>query len=186
MKQAKLKRNAGGLAIVLFVSAAVYMNWSYTEEANGKILGEATLVAGEPQSTNPNATDTPDDTSNTLLEESAYFAEARLNRQEARDSALSLLQQAAADAGATQEVIEEANLAIQTMANHTLAEAQIENLVVAKGYENCVAFLNDNSISVVVSTMTEALEATDVAKIGEIVIEQTGLGADQIKIIEAE
>ena len=70
------------------------------------------------------------------------------------------------------------------MANYTLTEAQIENLVVAKGYSQCVAFLSDGSISVVVSGVTDGLADTDVAKIGEIVMEQTGLKADQIKIIE--
>ena len=117
---------------------------------------------------------------------SGYFSEARLNRQQARDSALALLRESVGDESASQETIEDANLAIQTMANYTLTEAQIENLVVAKGYTNCVAFLSDNSISVVVSGTENGITDTDVAKIGEIVMEQTGLTADQIKIIEAD
>ena len=80
----------------------------------------------------------------------------------------------------------EANAAIQTMADYTMTEAQIENLVTAKGYADCVAFLGENSISVVVSAVETGLTDTDAARIGEIVMEQTGLKADQIKIIEAE
>ena len=46
------KRNAVVAAIVLFVCAAVYLNWSYgqgdqTAETGGKTLGEAELVSGE-------------------------------------------------------------------------------------------------------------------------------------------
>lgn len=117
---------------------------------------------------------------------STYFSTARLNRQQARDSALSLLQEAAQDEKAEQSAIDEANASIQTMADYTVTEAQIENLVTAKGYTDCVAFLGQDSISVVVSAMEGGLTDADAARIGEIVMEQTGLGADQIKIIEAE
>lgn len=40
--------------------------------------------------------------------------------------------------------------------------------------------------SVVVSAMENGMTDADAARIGEIVMEQTGLKADQIKIIEAE
>ena len=54
-----------------------------------------------------------------------------------------------------------------------------------RGYSDCVAFLNDNSISVVVSNNGTPLADADTAKISEIVMEETGLKASQIKIIEA-
>ena len=79
----------------------------------------------------------------------------------------------------------QANEAIQAMAAYTIAEANIENLVTAKGYTDCVAFLSEDSISVVVSNNGTALTETDTAKISEIVQEETGLSASQIKIIEA-
>ena len=49
-----------------------------------------------------------------------------------------------------------------------------------------MAFLGEDSISVVVSSLENGMTDTDAARIGEIVMEQTGLSADQIKIIEAE
>ena len=190
------KRNAVVAAIVLFVCAAVDLNWSYTQEETadtGKVLGEAALVGG--QSTDPlleGAEPSPSPTATASApagggeeEGSGYFANARLNRQQARDSALSLLQEAAADANASQTAVEEANAAIQTMADYTLSEANIENLVTAKGYQDCVAFLNENSISVVVDNSGAPLAEADIAKISEIVTEETGLTASQIKIIEA-
>ena len=71
------------------------------------------------------------------------------------------------------------------MAAYTIAEANIENLVTAKGYADCVAFLSEDSISVVVSNHGTALTDADTARISEIVQEETGLSASQIKIIEA-
>ncbi len=187
------KRNAIAAAIVLFVCGAVYLNWSYSQDtAAGKNLGEAALVGSQNDSLlakeDKNASEEgKDDTGEADAAESGtYFSTARLNRQQARDNALSLLQEAAKDEKADQNAIDEANAAIQTMADYTMTEAQIENLVTAKGYADCVAFLGENSISVVVSAVETGLTDTDAARIGEIVMEQTGLKADQIKIIEAE
>jgi len=201
------KRNAVVVAIVLFVGAAVYLNWSYGREAaasggdgegGGRLLGQAALVngkddkqtgvgkaAGDAQSSAQPSGD-PSASPSAAGEQAGYFASARLNRQQARDSALQLLQQAAADAGAQQDIIDEANASIQAMADLTMAEAQVENLVTAKGYGDCVCFVNDNSASVVVSSTENGLSENDVAKIMEIVKEQTGLAADKIKVIETE
>ena len=115
-----------------------------------------------------------------------YFDSARLNRQQARDSALSLLQEAAASEEADQTMKDEANAAIQTMASLTVSEAQIENLITAKGYADCIAFIGDNSVSVVVAATETGLTDSDVARITEIVTQETGMSASQIRIIEAE
>ncbi len=71
------------------------------------------------------------------------------------------------------------------LAAYTLQEAQIENLVTAKGYTDCVAFLGDNSLSVVVSTASGELTGEDVAKITDIAMTETGLSAGAIKIMAA-
>lgn len=186
------KRNAVVLAIVLFVGVAVYLNWSYnnqltgegsgTDSSDGKVLGQTTLVNGvdEEQDGETAEGQTEEETG------SGYFASARLNRQQARDSALELLQEAAADEKADQKVVDEANASIQTMADDTLSEAQVENLVTAKGYGDCVCFIGEDGVNLVVSSTDQGLSETDIAKIVEIVREETGLSADQIKIIEAK
>lgn len=198
------KRNLIAAAIVLFVCGAVYLNWSYTQDtAAGRNLGQAALVGGreDPLLTQPdpgtadgksdgNAAGKAEDGTQandpTTAESGSYFSTARLNRQQARDNALSLLQEAAKDEKADQTAVDEANASIQTMADATVTEAQIENLITAKGYTDCVAFLGEDSISVVVSALDNGMTDADAARIGEIVMEQTGLKADQIKIIEAE
>lgn len=186
------KRNAVVLAIVLFVGVAVYLNWSYnnqltgegsgTDGSDGKVLGQTTLVNGVDEEQDGETTEgqTEEETG------SGYFASARLNRQQARDSALELLQEAAADEKADQKVVDEANASIQTMADDTLSEAQVENLVTAKGYGDCVCFIGEDGVNLVVSSTDQGLSETDIAKIVEIVREETGLSADQIKIIEAK
>lgn len=178
------KRNAVVAAIVLFVCAAVYLNWNYpdgTADA-GKTLGEAALV--DAQTDDPLLTGTQQEENSAV--QSNYFDTARLNRQQARDSALSLLQDAAASEGVDQATLDQANASIQTMANDTVTEAQIENLVMAKGYADCVAFIGEDGISVVVSSPEGGLDSSGTAKIMDIVVSETGFTSDQIKIIEAE
>lgn len=188
------KRNAVVAAIVLFVCVAVYLNWSYHKDAGdtadaGKTLGQATLVGGntdDPLLGGIKGDGTPTNADDPITT-TGYFDAARLNRQQSRDNALSLLQQAASAQDADQAMKDEANGSIQAMANLTVSEAQIENLVTAKGYADCVAFIGDKSVSVVVAANgEEGITDADVAKISEIVTEQTGFPASQIKIIEAE
>ena len=129
------KRNAIAAAIVLFVCGAVYLNWSYAQDTEaGKNLGEAALVGSDSllrtgdgdtaAQDGKDAKDTKDaktgkdvkDGQDTAKEPGAasgtYFSTARLNRQQARDNALSLLQEAAGDEKADQNSIDEANAAI--------------------------------------------------------------------------
>ena len=189
------KRNAVVAAVVLFVCGAVYLNWSYqkgqSEEA-GKTLGEAELVSMQSAdpllktSPAPSAAPSASPAPTATDKSSGYFDAARLNRQQARDSALSILQEAAADTNATETMKAETGEAIQTLADYTVSEAQIENLVTAKGYADCVAFISDGSVSVVVSATEEGLTDADVAHITEIVTEETGLEASAITIIEAQ
>ena len=181
------KRNIVAATVLLFVCAAVYLNWKYASNVadetgtdSGKVLGQSTLVSGE--------ADLEETAADGEAEESVvtgdYFATARLTRQQARDSAISLLREAAESEVADPAVADEAAKTIQTLASYALSEAQIENLVTAKGYADCVAFMGEDSISVVVSD-SDGLDAADVAKISDIVMGETEYTADQIKILEA-
>ena len=183
---ARWKRNTVVVTMALLVCAAVALNWRYTgeqaaesvEETGTKILGEATLVNVQEEDGTAAAADeeavyTGDD----------YFASARLTRQQARDNAISLLQEAADQPGADTAVANEASEGIAVLAGYTMVEAQIENLVTAKGYADCVAFMGEDSISVVVDIGTGELTAEDVAKITDIAMTETGYPASGIKIM---
>lgn len=171
------KRRAVAAAVLMLVGTSVYLNWRYTGDVadTSKVLGQSTLVNGETVGAEAETADGGDD----------YFSTARLSRKQARDTAISMLEEARQDENASEDVLNEAAETLQVLAGYTVAESQIENLVVAKGYTDCVAFMGADSVSVVVSS-PEGLEAADVARIKDIVISETDYTAGQIKIMEAD
>jgi stage III sporulation protein AH len=175
MKQVWKKR-AVVAAVLLFTGAAVYLNWRYTDNVadTSKVLGQSTLVSAQEDSAGADSTSVADD----------YFATARLSRKQARDNAISMLKEAETDENAEQSVLNEASETLQVLAAYTVAESQIESLVTAKGYADCLTFMGVDSVSVVVSD-SDGLDTTDVARIKDIVINETDYTADQIKIMEA-
>lgn len=172
------KRHAVVAAVLVLVGASVYLNWRYAGNVaeTGKVLGQSTLV-----STGGGA----EETSTPLVDTGDYFATARLSRKQARDSAISMLQEAEIDENASEDVLNEASETLQVLASYTVAESQIENLVTAKGYADCVVFMGADSVSVVVADK-DGLDATDVARIKDIVVSETSYTANQIKIMEAD
>ena len=100
-----------------------------------------------------------------------------------RSNYADLLQEAADQPGADTSVANEASEGIAVLAGYTMKEAQIENLVTAKGYADCVAFMGEDSISVVVDTGTGELTAEDVAKITDITVTETGYPASGVKVM---
>ena len=175
MRKESLRKNAVVLTVLVLVGAAVFINWKFSppaETANGAVSGEGDSSA-DPAGEDAVYTGTD------------YFASARLTRQQARDSAIELLQKAADEEGAAEEAATEASEGIQALAAYTLAEAQIENLVTAKGYADCVAFMGDDALSIVVSTEDGTLDAADVAKITDIAMTETGYAASAIRIMAA-
>ena len=181
---ARWKRNTVVATMAVLVCAAVALNWKYSgedalQETGGKILGEATLVSQEEEGVETGTDEAA------VYTGSDYFASARLTRQQARDSAISLLQEAAEQEGADAATANEASEEIQVLASYTLKEAQIENLVTAKGYTDCVAFMGEDSVSVVVATETGELTDADVAKIMDIAMAETDLPASGITIMAA-
>lgn len=184
------KRNAVVAVIGLFVCAAVYLNWNYEQEVSvDKTLGESTMVSGSGDPLLSQSTSgTGEETGGTPQELSGtgYFAAARLNRQQARDSALSLLQDAAGQAETDPAMQEEANETIQAMADYTVTEAQIENLVLAKGYTDCVAYMSAEGISVAVAAPEGGLKDADVAVIADIVLAQSDYSLDDIRVVEVQ
>lgn len=190
------KRNAVVAAIVLFVCVAVYLNWSYQNEGAeaGKNLGQATLVGATSSdpllaaSAQPGESGTPAESCSPEPSgaSTGYFASARLNRQQARDNALTMLRDTMDSETAEETARTEAGQAIETLASATVSEAQIENLVIAKGYADCITFISESGVSVVVSATEGGLQNADVAKITEIVTGETGVPAAQITIIEAQ
>ena len=191
------KKGAVYSVVALMLCMAVYLNWSYNRQEaetggyetmeefeTSKMLGEAALVDGDAAAGIGADTDTDAQTVGTVSEN--YFAEARLSRQQARDEAVSILNTTVENEAADETSSQEASAAIQVMAQSAMQESRIENLIIAKGYADCVVFVNETGVNVIVSGPEGGLQDSDVAKITEIVMEETGLSADRIKIIETE
>ena len=175
------RKNMVAAAILVTVCAGIYINWLYTEDQataslvdtldESKLLSDDLLVMSggvDPAQ----ATETA----------SEYFAAVRLSRQEARDSAVSLLQEARAYSDTAEAA--QSNEKLEQIVQMALCEAQIESLVIAKGYSECVAYISDAGISVAVSSPEGGLQQNDVAVIADIVMTQSEYGMEDIRVVE--
>jgi len=182
------KRNAVIATVVLFVSVAVFLNWSYgrggDEPAHGDyVLFEDTLT-GRILSGDFDVDAMQDPAADVRAPDgSGYFAVARLNRQQARDTALTILRETSARPTATDDLRSRADDEIGVIALNALSEARIESLVIAKGFTDCVAFLYDGGADLVVAAPPEGLQAVDVARMADIIISETGLNMENITIV---
>lgn len=111
-----------------------------------------------------------------------YFASITLQRKQARDEAIQVLTTVAESPNALEEAKTAALEDIQQMALEMEMEANIETLVLSKGFEECVAVISDGKCNVIVETT--GLLPGEVAQISEIVYEQSGIVPANLKIIE--
>lgn len=184
------KKNLVAAAVLVTVCAGIYVNWMYTQDVSTmnltqtldaeKIMDTDTLVLSEDLS----AITAGEEVQTTA---SDYFAAVRLSRQEARDSALNLLQEAMAYSTAEDGGKDvESAMELETIVQTALSEAQIESLVIAKGYADCVAYMTGEGISVAVSSPEGGLQQEDVAVIADIVMQQSDYGLDTIRVVEVQ
>lgn len=176
----KWKKNMIAAAVLLVVCAGIYMNWMYT---NAEEVADLTDVLDAETVLSANGVVMDNGTNNTDTDVGTdYFAAVRLSRQEARDSAVNLLQEAMAYGDSTQQ--QQSTAQLEKIVQTGLCEAQIESLVIAKGYADCVAYMSDSGISVAVASPEGGIQSTDVALIADIVLTQTELSMEQIHVVE--
>lgn len=177
------KRNAIVAGVLVLVCAGIYLNWLHGNDATDlaktldadKILNDATLVLH---------TDQP--SQEALAAENTqnnYFAQMRLSRQSARDEAVELLQETIAyaeggDSGSSAK--------LEGIISDALAESQIESLIVAKGYQDCVAYISNDGISVAVAAPENGLTQEDVSLLADIVMAQTDFKLSEIRVFGVE
>lgn len=174
MKNAK--RNIVIVTMLLFVCAAVYLNWSYNNKWGD---ADSAMVKAE-----DDAMAAAKDKENDSTVVSDYFAGARLTRQTSRDEALALLQTAAGSDGVSQETIDLAMNSITAMATWSMQETQVENMLIAKDFADCVVYMSNSGVTVAVPAPSEGLSAAAVARITEIITSETEYDATQINVIE--
>jgi stage III sporulation protein AH len=116
--------------------------------------------------------------------EENFFATALIDRERARGEALEVLVNITEDETASETAKEEAFHQMERIANETSWEIDIENLVKAMGFEECVAIINDNTANVVVES--SGLSAGQIAQIKEIVFLEASIQPKDVKIIEKD
>lgn len=167
--------------LIITLSAAVYINWQYgasngnlnltgalsveqTTSQNNSYLGEAEFVnAGT---------------------EDNYFTKTKTSRKEEREKSINEMKEILNSVKSTDEAKLIASEKIAYFTTLTEKETAIENLVKAKGFDDCVAVLSDKSISVVVKTDENGLSANQTAQIQEIILSNCEISYENIKIIE--
>lgn len=167
----KIKKNQWimfGLALIICLS--LYLNWKLaepvTESGSNKVLGEAQYVSTE------------------VEDVTQYFTQSRLTRQKSKEDALDLLESVIASSDSSESVKQQASAEKMEIAANNETEATIENLIKAKGFADCVAFIDDESVDVVVAG--NGLQDNEVAQIQEIVVSQTKVKPSQVKIVEVK
>ena len=179
------KKNMVAAGVLVTVCAGIYLNWLYTEDKAAsnltdtldaeKVMSDELLVLSEDAAALAAG-------ENIETTASDYFAAVRLSRQQARDNALNLLQEAMAYSDSAKEA--ETNASLEEIVQTALSEAQIESLVIAKGYADCVAYMTNEGISVAVAAPEGGLQQTDVALIADIVMNQSNYTLDEIRVVE--
>lgn len=181
------KKNLVAAGVLVTVCAGIYLNWLYTEDSSvdnltdtlnvEKVMSDDTLILSEDAA----ALAAGEDIDTTGAD---YFAAVRLSRQQARDSAVNLLQEAMAYSDATKTA--ESSAQLEDIVQTALSEAQIESLIIAKGYADCVAYMTNEGISVAVASPEGGLQADDVAVIADIVIAQSDYTYQDIRVVEVQ
>ncbi|HIS69351.1 MAG TPA: SpoIIIAH-like family protein [Candidatus Gallacutalibacter stercoravium] len=191
------KRQLVLAALVVALGAAVYLNWQFSDQ-NDLLAANTTTSTkelGEAQYVNTNSVESgassqlegeenasgAESESSLSSNASDYFAQTRLSRQQTRDEALDILEETIDSAGDNEETKKDAVAQTVQITQAMEQETNIENLVKAKGFAECVAFLQNGECTVAVSS--ENLLDSEAITIKDIVAGQAGISYDKIKIV---
>lgn len=193
-------------SLVLALGAAVYLNWQFAGtgvKTEGDVSSEPSSALGAAQLVNntyvetvsdnlestggalPDFETTPVDgeASEAAAPAAEKLSDARMTRQTARDEAVELLEDILADAEADTAVKEAAVSEASAIAQNILKETNIESLIQAKGFSECVAYINGDACTIVVNGDME--DAQNALIVRDIAVSETGFAAEKIKIISA-
>ena len=178
------KRNIIIACAVLVIGAAVVLNWVLLAkaESNGNGYNGYDKPAGNLETTDTGKNDgenkgTPSNSDNT----DSFFSSTQISRERARDEAMEVLQSVIDNKAADDATRAAADMAV--LAKNMEAEANIETLITAKGFAQCVAVINDEKANIIVKCDGELTQA-QIAQINEIVYLQAGIKPASINIIK--
>ncbi|MEG2659177.1 MAG: SpoIIIAH-like family protein [Oscillospiraceae bacterium] len=207
MKSAKSRRQLTLLSLVLALGVAVYLNWEYAKGDEGLTLANAAAGASASDTmplsaeTEPQELAAQGEATSGVADKNygdaqlvsagsdtseKYFEQARLTRSKTRDDALDKLQKALKNAKLTKEEKKAATDTLTSTIENITKEADIENMVKAKGFVDCVSFIEGDKINIAVKTGGSALGKSEVAQIRDIVLGKIETAAKNITIVEVK
>lgn len=203
---AKHTRRATAITLAAALVVAVYLNWQYAR--TGVSLNEdAVNVSAAVETQAEPITEVVTDGLMTEAEAvsstgknygeaqlvsvandsgAKFFEEARLKRQKAHDAALDTIQKTLKSSNLSAD--EKKTYAQELTGNleDLNAENEIETLVKAKGFADCLCFLQSGRADLTVMTSGEALTAAQVAQIRDIVLSKSTVTAQNITVVEVK
>ena len=199
MKSAKSKRQLTILTLILALGVAVYLNWEYAKTDSSFVLPTQTQAEEDALLANAQAEDAPvmealpdknygEAQLVSVSENSSdqYFETARLTRTKTRDEALDKLQQSLKATGLTEEEKAQLKDTLSSTIPNISLESDIENLVKAKGFADCVVFIDGENVDLAVKTGPEGLSKNEVAQLRDIILGKVQTSAQNISIVEVK
>lgn len=181
MKKGKVftKSQIALAVMVLALGAAVWLNMKYsssletTGDTSSKYLGDTQYVGSVSDSS---AVQTAGD-----AQQSDYFTTAKADREEALKAAQEQIDETLKSESATAEDKKAMQALSAALAKRIEAQTNIENLLKAKGFDEALAVISDDSVDIVVRS--DGLLASETLQIQEIAVAQSGAQLSDIKII---
>lgn len=205
-------RQATAAVMVLALGAAVYLNWSFAQQAPQELTAVQETAVSEEDAVETSAVMDPleaveaSDPAETVQEQqinknygeaqmvsvsqdsgTEFFEQARLSRSQARDKALEALNEALKDTSVSEDEKKALTDKLGTQVNNITLETKLETLIKSKGFADCVVNLEGEQANVTVMTENDALTAEEVARIRDALMGQcVGLDAQDITIVEVK
>lgn len=178
--------------LTLMLAIAVYINYASAPKItkDGEIIETAemgdTVNYGDTEFVN--STDDSAEPVNAEAEAeetgSDYFAQARLDKMNNRDEAVQTLQTIIGGGDLTEDELVINALDAVEVSKLIESEGTIESLVKAQGFDDCVAYLDGETAKVVIKT--EGLDKAQAASVKEIIMNETEVPAENIRIFEVK
>lgn len=167
-------------ALVVALGLAVYLNYSFAGDhpltgASGNLSTSATTVKNLGDSKYVSAT-----TGKAPAGTTDYFATARKSREQSREEEIELLQDLLADATMSEDAKRQTMEKLEAVTDAIGQENQIESLILAKGFDDCVVYLSGDEANVVVKA--ESLSQEQTCRILDVVLAQSKASADKVNI----
>ena len=172
------KRNFIIAGAVLLIASAIVVNFAVFKDADKNGGYDYDQSAGMQGNVDNSTSSTTQDSKET----DSYFSSVQISRQRTRDEAIEVLQSVVDNQSSTETAKNEALAEINKLATVMEIEANIETLIIAKGFEECVAVISGENASVVVKS--DGLIPSQISQINEIVYSEAGISPANITIIE--